>query len=98
MSEDNKGWKKQGWIKDTLDKKVNRNMMSISSILQRLSVKNINNDKLDMFQEVINRVFKNIGKDTKIFTTTKPANILNDQPFIINKVNEYPKINFDIPY
>ena len=95
MSQDNKGWKKQGWIKDTLDKKINRNMMSISSILKRLSVKNINNDKLDMFQEVINRVFKNIGQDTKIFTTTKPANILNNIPFIINKVEAYPNINFN---
>jgi len=94
MSEYNKGWKKQGWIEDSMDKNVNRNMMSISTILKRVYEKNKNTKDLDMFQEIINRVFKKIGKDTKLFTTTKPVTILNDTPFIINKVKDYPVITF----
>jgi hypothetical protein len=98
MSEDNKGWKKQGWIEDELDKKVNRNMTAISTILQKIYEDNSNNENLDMFQEVIEKVFKNVGKKTNIFTTTKPANILNSPPFIINKVEPYPILEFYRPY
>jgi hypothetical protein len=98
MSKYNNGWKKQGWIEGELDKKVNRNMMTIFTILQRIYEKNSKNENLDMFQEVINKVLKNIGKNTKIFTTAKPANILNKMPFIINKVEPYPILNFYRPY
>jgi hypothetical protein len=98
MSEDNKGWKKQGWIEDELDKKVNRNMTAISTILQKIYENNSNNENLDMFQEVIEGVFKIVGKKTNIFTTTKPANILNSIPFIINKVEPYPILEFYRPY
>jgi hypothetical protein len=94
MSEDNKGWKKQGWIEDELDKNVNRNMMNISTILQRVSRDNIKNDNLDMFQEVIKRVFTAVGKKTDLYTTKKPAIVLNSIPFVINKVEEYPDITF----
>ena len=47
-----------------------------------------------MFQEIIEEVSKVFKKDAKIFTTSKPANILNKTPFIINKVEAYPKIDF----
>jgi hypothetical protein len=94
MSQYNMGWKKQGWIEESLDKKVNRNMMKISSILQRVSRENIKNEKLDIFQEIIKRIFKVIGKDTGIFATKRPVKILNNTPFVINKVEEYPDIVF----
>ena len=47
-----------------------------------------------MFGGIIEDIFKKFKTNTGIFTTAKPANILNKIPFIINKVKEYPNIDF----
>ena len=52
------------------------------------------NKDTDMFQAIIDFVFKDFKPEKGIFTTSKPANILNKTPFIINKVEAYPKIDF----
>jgi hypothetical protein len=52
----------------------------------------------DMFQNIIDNIFKVFKPETKIFITTKPNIILNKKPFIINKVEQYPNINFKKVY
>ena len=47
-----------------------------------------------MFGGIIEDIFKKFKTNTGIFTTAKPVNILNKIPFIINKVKEYPNIDF----
>jgi len=98
MSINNRGWKEQGWIKGKMSINVNHNMTTMSNVLKKILSKNINNTQLDMFQEIIEEVSKVFKKDAKIFTTAKPSKILNKIPFIINKVEEYPKIEFKNKY
>jgi hypothetical protein len=84
-----------GWIEDDMDMNVNINMVSIRNTLINIHFK-IYTDKLfDMFGRIIEDIFKKFKTNTGIFTTAKPANILNKIPFIINKVKEYPNINFN---
>jgi hypothetical protein len=54
----------------------------------------LKNKESDMFQAIIDNVFKVFRLEKGIFTTNKPAKILNKIPFIINKVQLYPEINF----
>ena len=66
----------------------------IMSRVQRLMAALLANKDTDMFQAIIDFIFKDFKPENGIFTTAKPANILNKTPFIINKVEAYPKIDF----
>jgi hypothetical protein len=83
-----------GWIEGVVNAKINANMFMIMSRVQRLMTKLLNDADTDMFQAIIDFVFKDFKPDNGIFTTKKPANILNKTPYIINKVDAYPKIDF----
>jgi hypothetical protein len=83
--------KTMGWIEEHVIGRVNATMFMLKSKIQRLMVTLLNNNDSDMFQAIIDFVFKDFKTDIGIFTTVKPANILNNIPFIINKVEEYPK-------
>jgi hypothetical protein len=83
-----------GWIEGVVNAKINANMFMIMSRVQRLMTKLLNDADTDMFQAIIDFVFKDFKTDNGIFTTKKPANILNKTPYIINKVEAYPKIDF----
>jgi hypothetical protein len=86
--------KTMGWIEGPVVARVNATMFMLKSRIQRLMASLLANADSDMFQAIINLVFKDFKTDTGIFTTVKPANILNKEPFIINKVEAYPNINF----
>ena len=86
--------KTRGWIEGDVIGKINANMFMIMSRVQRLMVALQANKDTDMFQAIIDFVFKDFKPEKGIFTTSKPANILNKTPFIINKVEAYPKIDF----
>ena len=86
--------KTRGWIEGDVIGKINANMFIIMSRVQRLMVALQSNKDTDMFQAIIDFVFKDFKPENGIFTTSKPANILNKTPFIINKVEAYPKIDF----
>ena len=86
--------KTMGWIEGNVIGKINANMFMIKSRVQRLMAALLNNGSADMFQAIIDFVFKDFKPENGIFTTDKPANILNKIPFIINKVEAYPKIDF----
>jgi hypothetical protein len=83
-----------GWIEGVVNAKINANMFMIMSRVQRLMTKLLNDADTDMFQAIIDFVFKDFKPENDIFTTKKPANILNKTPYIINKVDAYPKIDF----
>jgi hypothetical protein len=83
-----------GWIEGVVNAKINANMFMIMSRVQRLMTKLLNDADTDMFQAIIDFVFKDFKPENEIFTTKKPANILNKTPYIINKVEAYPKIDF----
>jgi hypothetical protein len=83
-----------GWIEGVVNAKINANMFMIMSRVQRLMTKLLNDADTDMFQAIIDFVLKDFKPDNGIFTTKKPANILNKTPYIINKVEAYPKIDF----
>jgi hypothetical protein len=84
-----------GWIEDDMDINVNINMISIRNALINIYSKIYTDKFFDMFGRIIEDIFKKFKTNTGIFTTSKPANILNKIPFIINKVKEYPNINFN---
>jgi hypothetical protein len=86
--------KTRGWIEGDVIGKINANMFMIMSRVQRLMAALLANKDTDMFQAIIDFVFKDFKPEKGIFTTAKPANILNKTPFIINKVEAYPKIDF----
>jgi hypothetical protein len=86
--------KTMGWIEGDVIGKINASMFMIMSRVQRLMAALLNNGSADMFQAIIDFVFKDFKPENGIFTTDKPANILNKIPFIINKVEAYPKIDF----
>ena len=83
-----------GWIEGVVNAKINANMFMIKSRVQRLITKLLNDADTDMFQAIIDFVFKDFKPENEIFTTKKPVNILNKTPYIINKVEAYPKIDF----
>jgi len=83
-----------GWIEGVVNAKINANMFMIKSRVQRLMTKLLNDADTDMFQAIIDFVFKDFKPENEIFTTKKPQNILNKTPYIINKVEAYPKIDF----
>jgi hypothetical protein len=83
-----------GWIEGVVNAKINANMFMIMSRVQRLMTKLLNDADTDMFQAIIDFVFKDFKPENEIFTTKKPVNILNKTPYIINKVDAYPKIDF----
>jgi 6-phosphogluconate dehydrogenase len=87
-----------GWIEDDMDINVNINMISIRNALINIYSKIYTDKFFDMFGRIIEDIFKKFKTNTGIFTTAKPANILNKIPFIINKVKEYPNIDFRKEY
>ena len=86
----------RGWIEDDMDMNVNIKMVGIRNALRNIYYKIYRDNPFDMFGGIIEYIFKKIKTNTDIFTTSKPANILilNKNPFIINKVKEYPNITF----
>jgi hypothetical protein len=86
--------KTNGWIEGDVIAQVNANMFMIMTKIQRIMISLLKNKESDMFQAIIDNVFKLFRPENGIFTTNKPAKILNKIPFIINKVQLYPEINF----
>ena len=83
-----------GWIDDDMDANVSNTMYRLMRRLASISGSNERVRNYDFFQEVIDDIFKKYKTNTGIFTTVKPANVLNEIPFVINKVGAYAKINF----
>jgi hypothetical protein len=86
-----------GDIQGVVKANVNANMFMIMTRVQRIIdklLKTAKSAKTDIFQEIIDNVFKTFKPENNVFTTNKPTNILNMIPFIINKVEEYPNIVF----
>jgi hypothetical protein len=91
--------KTKGWIEgDIINAKVNAGMFMIMTKIQRILPNFLKEPGTDMFQKIIENVFEVFKPETKIFITKKPDIILNKIPFIINKVEEYPIINFKKVY
>jgi hypothetical protein len=84
-----------GWIDDDMDVNVSQTMFNLMDKLAHIMSYKLRIINFDFFQEVIDEIFKKYKTNTNIFTTVKPANVLNEIPFIINKVEAYPKINFN---
>lgn len=84
----------RGWIDDDMDMNVNIDMVNIRSELKNIFAKVYRNNPFDFFGGIIEDIFKKFKTNTGIFTTARPAKVLNETPFIINKVEPYPKINF----
>jgi hypothetical protein len=89
-----------GWIDDTMDMDISVDMTFIQSKVKELTKKFLSedieyeDDRLDLFQGIIDNIFKVFRTDTGIFITKKPAKVLNKIPFVINKVSPYPDIKF----
>ena len=89
-----------GWIDGTMDMDVSADMAFILSKVKELTKHFLSDDleyedhRLDLFQGIIDNIFKVFRTDTGIFITKKPAKVLNKIPFIINKVTPYPDIKF----
>ena len=73
---------------------IHTNLKKISSDIKS---SNINDTfiKNEIFNKIIIEVFKVYGEKEGIFTMVAPKNIINNDPFIINKVEEYLKNNID---
>ena len=85
----------RGWIENDMEMNVNIKMVDIRIALRNIYFKiYVRKESFDMFGGIIEDIFKKFKTNTGIFTTAKPANILNKIPFIINKVKEYPNIDF----
>ena len=84
----------RGWIDADMDADVNLDMVRIRNELKNIFAKIYRNNPFDMFGGIIEDIFKKFKTNTGIFTTARPAKVLNEIPFIINKVEPYPKINF----
>ena len=84
----------KGHIYGDVKAPVNASMFMIMTRVQRIIIKILQTAGTDLFQEIIEDVFKTFKPDTGIFTTKKPVIILNKVPFVINKVEEYPTIVF----
>jgi hypothetical protein len=83
-----------GWIDDDMDANVSQTMYQLMDKLAFIMGSKQRIRDFDFFQAVIDEVFKKYKTNTGVFTTAKPAKILNEIPFVINKVGAYPKINF----
>lgn len=87
-----------GWIADTMDMDVSADMAFILKKIKEITKRVLSDDvvyeRFDMFQEIIDNIFKVFRTDTGIFITKKPAKVLNKIPFVINKVTPYPDIKF----
>jgi hypothetical protein len=91
--------KTNGWIEGNIvNAKVNAGMFMIMTKIQRILPNFLKEPGSDMFQNIIDNIFKVFKPETEIFITTKPNIILNKKPFIINKVEQYPNINFKKVY
>jgi len=88
------GHQTYGHIQGVVKANVNASMFMIMTRVQRIIDKLLKSANTDIFQEIIDNVFKTFKPEKKLFTTNKPANILNRIPFVINKVEEYPNIVF----
>jgi hypothetical protein len=85
----------KGRINADMNVSVIASMLIIMTKVQGIIVKLLKTAGTDIFQEIIDNIFKTLKPDTGIFTTDRPAIILNSIPFVINKVEEYPKIVFN---
>jgi len=85
-----------GWIADTMDLDISAEMVSLLSKVKGITKRLLSDEgkRHDVFQEIIDNVFKVFRTDTGIFITKKPAKVLNKIPFVINKVSPYPDIKF----
>jgi hypothetical protein len=89
-----------GWIDRTMDMDLSDDMNLLKSKVKEITKEFLSDDveyaedRIDIFQEIIERVFKVFRTDTGIFRTKKPAKVLNKIPFVINKVSPYPDIKF----
>jgi hypothetical protein len=89
-----------GWIAETMDMDISADMASLLAKVRGITKEFLSDDveyaedRIDIFQEIIERVFKVFRTDTGIFRTKKPAKVLNKVPFVINKVSPYPDIKF----
>lgn len=89
-----------GWIDGTMDMDLSADMNFIQSKVKEITKRFLSDDieyaddRIDIFQEIIDNVFKVFRTDTGIFITKKPAKVLNKTPFVINKVSPYPDIKF----
>jgi hypothetical protein len=85
-----------GWIADTMDLDISAEMVSLLSKVKGITKRLLSDEgkRHDVFQEIIDNVFKVFRTDTGIFITNKPAKVLNKIPFVINKVSPYPDIKF----
>jgi len=85
-----------GWIADTMDLDISAEMASLLAKVKGITKRLLSDEERrhDVFQEIIDNVFKVFRTDTGIFITKKPAKVLNKIPFVINKVSPYPDIRF----
>ena len=85
-----------GWIADTMDMDISDEMASLLAKVRGITKRLLSDEERrhDVFQEIIDNVFKVFRTDTGIFITKKPAKVLNKIPFVINKVSPYPDIKF----
>jgi len=85
-----------GWIADTMDLDISAEMASLLAKVRGITKRLLSDEERrhDVFQEIIDNVFKVFRTDTGIFITKKPAKVLNKIPFVINKVSPYPDIKF----
>ena len=89
-----------GWIDRTMDMDLSDDMSLLRTKVKEITKEFLSDDleyaddQIDIFQEIIEKVFKVFRTDTGIFITKKPAKVLNKIPFVINKVSAYPDIKF----
>lgn len=84
----------RGWIEKDMDAGVNDDMVRIRQLLTNIYSSTYRHNDFNMFNGIIEEVFKKFKPNTGIFTTAKPAKILNEIPFIINKVGAHAKVDF----
>jgi hypothetical protein len=85
-----------GWIAETMDMDISDEMASILAKVRGITKRLLLDEERrhDIFQEIIDNVFKVFRTDTGIFITKKPAKVMNKIPFVINKVSPFPDIKF----
>jgi hypothetical protein len=77
------------------DNETNIIINNIHTNLKKISSDIISSKNIDIFNQIIIEVFKVYGEKEGIFTTVAPKNIINNDPFIINRVEKYLKNNID---
>ena len=83
----------KGWIDDIQDRAVGITMYSLRDKFQGIAPRYTDRNA-DVFQDVIDKIFKTFRTDTNIFITRRPPNVINQTPFIIGKVEAYPNVDF----